>query len=186
MKFPNLFTKHGGCAASQFAFVALVMALLAVLAGGLHLRAESREIQGCSAKAATLVKGAGELCRLRGEIDDPNTGTRWLLVRDSIHSGGPGRLEPVSPTRDPGALGKKANAVGIASTTSPSIVRAGDKVVVEEHSATTDAYLEGVALAPGGPGTILHVRLLIGGRVVRAVAVASGRVALEVSSEAGR
>ena len=66
------------------------------------------------------------------------------------------------------------------------MIRAGDKLVVEEHSLTTDAYLEGVALGPAGQGTALNVRLSIGGRVVRAVAVAPGRATLEAAAETGR
>ena len=66
------------------------------------------------------------------------------------------------------------------------MIRAGDKLVVEEHSLTTDAYLEGVALGPAGPGAALRVRLSIGSRVVRAVAVAPGRATLEAAAETGR
>jgi hypothetical protein len=113
------------------------------------------------------------------EIDDPNSGTRWLLVRDISNPGGPGRLELVFPARDPGARWKEAKVLGVAQTRPVTIIRAGEKLVVEEHSATTDAYLEGVALGPAGLGSPLNVRLSIGGRVVRTVAVAPGRAALE-------
>jgi hypothetical protein len=181
MRFPNRFAGDGGGAALNFAALTLVMA---VLAGGIRLQAESREIQSCGAKTATSLEGSGGSCRLLGEIDDPTTGARWRLVRDPSRPGGPGRLEPVSQVRDPGAQGKKADA-GIALRPA-SILRAGDRVVVEEHSATTDAYLEGVALGPAGPGTAFHVRLSIGNRVVRAVAVAPGRAMLEAVKEAGR
>jgi hypothetical protein len=66
---------------------------------------------------------------------------------------------------------------------SVAIIRPGDKLVVEEHSAITDAYLEGVALGPAGPGSALNVRLSIGGRVVRATAVAPGRAAVQAARE---
>ena len=57
-------------------------------------------------------------------------------------------------------------------------IRPGDMVVVEEHIAAVEAYLEAVALEPAQLGTRLNVRLKIGNRVVRAVAIAPGRVAM--------
>jgi hypothetical protein len=175
-----------GGAALNFAVLTVVMALLAVPGGGVRAPAESHEIPVCGTKTATSLEGSGESCRLLGEIDDPTTGTRWRLVTDLSRPGGPGRLELVSPARDPRAAGKKAGVAEVAPTRPASIVRVGDKVVVEEHSATTDAYLEGIALGPACPGAVLNVRLSIGSKVVRAVAVASGRVALETASEARR
>jgi hypothetical protein len=95
-------------------------------------------------------------------------------------------MELAPPGRDPGVAGRQAKAARGPQTKPVLIIRAGDKVVVEEHSATTDAYLEGLALGPAGPGSALNVRLSIGGRVVRAVAVAPGRAAFGTATEVGR
>lgn len=59
------------------------------------------------------------------------------------------------------------------------VIHAGEAVQVEEHSAVVDANLQAVALSSAAPGGILRVRLRIGGRVLRARAVAAGRATLE-------
>jgi hypothetical protein len=161
----------------------MVLALLTLLmAGGKKIHAEGHEIPTRTVRiaAVSLVSAAGSGPLLR-EIDDPNSGRRWLLVRDKTNPGGPGRLE-LAPERDAGVLRRQVQAPAAAQIWSAAIIRPGDKLVVEEHSAITDAYLEGVALGPAGPGSALNVRLSIGGRIVRAVAVAPGRAALEAGA----
>jgi hypothetical protein len=58
------------------------------------------------------------------------------------------------------------------------VIRAGDLIVVEEHTEVVDAVLEAVALGPAAEHGTLHARLRIGGRVVQATAVAPGRAQL--------
>lgn len=111
------------------------------------------------------------------EIGDPATGDRWLLERDPAAPGGPGRLVRVSvgedtPTQD--ASGQCRDD----RTLPPRVIHAGNRVVVEEHTAVMDAELEGVALNGARSGASLRVRLKIGGRVVSAVALGPGRVAI--------
>jgi hypothetical protein len=69
------------------------------------------------------------------------------------------------------------------SATSGVIIRTGDRVRVEEHTPVVDADLESVALGPAIAGASLNVRLRIGGRVVRAVAVAPGRAQIGDDAE---
>jgi hypothetical protein len=118
------------------------------------------------------------------EIDDPSTGSRWFLVRDAVHTGGPGRwvrdgnpLRRGTENRANAAKAFKSPAYG--STRFKPVLRAGDHLIVEEHSAVVDARLEAVALEPAATGSLLHVRLEIGGRVVRAVAVGPGRAVFQ-------
>jgi hypothetical protein len=181
MRFPNRLARHWGGAASNITALALVT----LVAGGLRAPAETKEIptRDMRIRASSVEPG-----RLPREIDDPSSGARWLLVGDKTNPGGPGRLElaPRVPLTDPGAGGRRTNAPQVGQTRPVTMIRPGDKLVVEEHSPTTDAYLEGVALGPAGPGTTLHVRLSIGGRVVRAVAVGPGRATLGAFTEAGR
>ena len=59
-------------------------------------------------------------------------------------------------------------------------------MVVEEHTAVVDARLEAVALGPAAIGSPFEVRLKIGGKVVRVVALAPGRAALAPQAEARR
>jgi hypothetical protein len=117
------------------------------------------------------------------EIDDPNSGARWLLMRDPEHPGGPGRLIMVSilrkELRQDGFSGQAPDAM----PPPPPIIRAGEQVIVEENSPVVEARLEGVALNPAGVGSSLEVRLQIGGKVVQAVALAPGRATLQPETE---
>jgi len=106
------------------------------------------------------------------EIDDPHSGARWLLLMDAHHPGGPGRLvladamgNTLSPSRRDG---KKAE-----DHIQP-VIHAGEKLILEEHSPVVDARLDAIALNPAAVGGMLRVRLVIGGSVVRALAVAPG------------
>jgi hypothetical protein len=179
VRISNRFAIHAGDATWTF----VVLTLLMLPASGRRADAKSHEVPIRDLRIAALPAGAAGSARLLREIDDPSSGTRWLLVRDQANPGGPGRIELAPPGRDPGVPGRQAKAARGPQTKPVLIIRAGDKVVVEEHSATTDAYLEGLALGPAGPGSALNVRLSIGGRVVRAVAVAPGRAALETGTE---
>ena len=182
MRISNRFAIHAG----EAAWTLMVLTLLMLPAGGRRADAKSHEVPICELRVAALPEGAAESARLLREIDDPSSGTRWLLVRDRTNPGGPGRMERAPQGRDPGIPGRQAKAAGGPQCKPVMIIRAGDKVVVEEHSATTDAYLEGLALGPAGLGSGLNVRLSIGGRVVRAVAVATGRAVLAGVTEVRR
>ena len=59
------------------------------------------------------------------------------------------------------------------------VVRAGDRLIVEEHTARVDAALEARALASAVAGAALVVRLTLGGKVVRVVALGPGRAAFQ-------
>jgi hypothetical protein len=108
--------------------------------------------------------------RILRDIRDPHTGDHWILLPNRANPAGPGRL--VVAAHD-----DQRRAVVCMVSGLPAI-RPGDMVVVEEHIAAVEAYLEAVALEPAQLGTRLNVRLKIGNRVVRAVAIAPGRVAM--------
>ncbi len=129
---------------------------------------------------------AGEVVR---EIDDPDTGHRWKLMRDPVHPGGPGRLvlaagpgiEPVSASS-----GDRKRVAISAARPAPHypVIHAGDALLVEEHTAVVEARLEAVALGPAVEGASFRVRLKIGCRVVRAVAVSAGHAVFASEGEA--
>jgi hypothetical protein len=103
-------------------------------------------------------------------------GLTWLVEKNPDNPSRPGRAVPVRseiPSIDP------------AAKPSPLVIRAGDRVVVEEHSAAVEGRLEAVALSSAAVGSFLDVRLKIGSEVVRAVALAAGRAAI-VSPGEGR
>ena len=110
------------------------------------------------------------------EIDDPHSGVRWLLLRDAKNPGGPGRMVRTGSS-SLSQSGQEKRKVGTETPLVP-VIRPGDKLIVEEHTATVEAHLEGVALGTARAGSPLEVRLRIGGKVVRAVALAPGRAAL--------
>jgi|WetSurMetagenome_2_1015567.scaffolds.fasta_scaffold23965_3 hypothetical protein len=111
------------------------------------------------------------------EIDDPRNGNRWLLLRDDKVPGGPGRMVLVAAHRD--GLDGAFQASAAEEEKARIVVHAGDRLIVEEHTARADATLEACALASSAQGSALNVRLKIGGKVVRAVALGPGRAALQ-------
>lgn len=121
----------------------------------------------------------GEVVR---EIDDLRTGAHWLLMRDASHPGGPGRLVLVD-----GAANRVAqNQVEVTPSHAElrPVLRAGDRLIVEENTPRVEARYEAVALGSAVPGSALAVRLKIGGKVVRAVALGPGRAMLQAGTEA--
>ena len=111
----------------------------------------------------------GEIVR---EIDDPHTGARWLLMRNPIYPAGPGRLVLV------GGMHIAALRPGAPEVEPPHpVIHAGDRLIVEENTAVVESRLEAVALGPAVVGSPLDARLKIGGKIVRAMALAPGRAA---------
>lgn len=114
------------------------------------------------------------------EVDDPATGSRWLLVNDGIQPGGPGHWVRADAPFWRGAgsnlRGHKAKQdTAYKAMHSKLVIRAGQLIVVEEHSAVADAHLNAVALEPASIGSILHVRLEVGGKTINVTASGPGR-----------
>jgi hypothetical protein len=157
--------------------------VVAAGSGGVTIFPQAPAI-GASARPLIMVSRSGpEDSELPGniarnlvrELDDPNTGERWLLLRDSGNPGGPGRW--VLSSRGTGSAG--VCNPGIAPGALLPVIRPGDRLIVEQDSALIHARLEAVALGSAMPGAPVNVRLRIGGRVFRAVALGPGRATLE-------
>ena len=132
-------------------------------------------------RAGTLLLAAMAAFVARGqvtvqEIDDPSTGIRWVLSPDGIRPGGPGRWTRMGA---PGAGTLRAPHRAL-------VIRAGDLLIVEEHTAVADARLEAVALASAPSGAEFRARLKIGGKVVDAVALGPGRAVFAEEREEWR
>ncbi|MDR3751877.1 MAG: hypothetical protein P4K94_10370 [Terracidiphilus sp.] len=117
------------------------------------------------------------------EIDDPHTGDRWLLQRDSSRPGGPGRLVLLGSR----GYDAKHDWPGGSETASAQVllapvIHAGERLIVEEDTAVVSSRLEAVALGPAAIGATLEVRLKIGGKLLQAVALAPGRAALQMEA----
>ncbi|HEY1768264.1 MAG TPA: hypothetical protein VGG26_11440 [Terracidiphilus sp.] len=127
------------------------------------------------------------------EIDDPHTGGRWLLEHDRNRPGGPGRLVPAGapdPSRELSSRQARTQPGGTYSLealpagTVP-VIHAGERLIVEEDTPVVEARLEAVALSPALAGGPLRMRLVIGGRVIRGIAVAAGRAKFAAAGEPG-
>lgn len=114
------------------------------------------------------------------EVDDPHSGERWILVPALDHSAGPGRwiARPAAPD---GASGPAGPA--LVKAAAKPVIRAGDGIRVEEHTAFVDATLEALAMGDAAAGATLRVKLKAGGHVVRAVALGPGRAKLATAEE---
>jgi hypothetical protein len=121
------------------------------------------------------------------EIDDPHSGARWLLMRNDSHPAGPGRLVLIAATctqPEQGEHEDMSRCVTKEKTHPQPVIRTGDRLIVEENTAVIEARLEAVALGPATLGSAFDVRLKIGGKVARAVALAQGRAAFQSGTEA--
>jgi hypothetical protein len=159
----------------------LIFAASAISAASQTPPPNSSELRANSKADATGTPGAqlpGEIFR---EIDDQQTGARWLLTRDRMHPGGPGKLVLLQGRNSDARPSGNTNAD--AALAAP-VIHAGDALIVEEHTAVADARLEAVALGVAVRGGELKARLKIGGKVVRVMAVAAGRAELQAESGA--
>jgi len=108
---------------------------------------------------------------------DPWTGARWQLAADSAHPGGPGQLAPAGSTSAvPHTVPQSVSA--------PLIIRAGDRLVVEESAAGVHARYEATAMAPATQGAVFLARLSFSHRPVRVVALGPGHALLAPASVA--
>ena len=109
-----------------------------------------------------------------GELTDPATGTRWVLLRDTSHPEEPGRWVLAHAGAEPGIAG------AAFSPAQPAVIHSGDRIVLVEHSAIADARLAAFALTSAAKGETLRARIAIGGAVV--VARAEGKGLAELDS----
>lgn len=120
--------------------------------------------------AAAAAQGPMHAVRV---IVDPSTGARWLLARNPAHPGGPGILVP-----EAGAAIPTVEASPAVVAPPPLVVRAGDRLVIDESSPVMQARFTAVALAPAKLGEVFLARVMAGAAPVRVLALGPGRAAL--------
>ncbi len=104
-----------------------------------------------------------------GELVDPATGARWVLLRDTEHPEAPGRW----------VLARAGEADAAFARSEPPVIHAGDKILLVEHTAIADARLAAFALTSAAKGDTLRARVAIGGGVVTARAAGKGLAELD-------
>lgn len=139
---------------------------------------------GEGVSAPTAAHGfSGQIYR---EIVDPNSGDRWLLLRNASHPGGPGRLVLQGSESSSGrVLAGSVSRAGPELSVAVAVIHNGDSLVVERDTVQVSERLEAIALGPAATGALFEVRLKIGGNVFRAVALGAGR-AVFATTEGGR
>jgi hypothetical protein len=103
--------------------------------------------------------------RIVGEVRDPATGARWVLMRNAEH--------PAAP-----AHWVLAGA-GADTAEQRLVIRSGDKIVVGEQTSVLTAWFEATALTSAENGGELRARLAIGGTVLAVRAIAPGAAEIE-------
>jgi hypothetical protein len=156
--------------------VAACLGVTALTRQAIPASAQTRQLALVSQSGPGDSDPEGNIARnLVRELNDPVTGDRWLLLRDFANPGGPGRW--VLSSRGASSAGVRNS--GIVTGALLPVIRPGDRLIVEQDSALIHARLEAVALGSAMPGAVVNVRLQIGGKVFRAVALGPGRAALE-------
>lgn len=117
-----------------------------------------------AALVSAFVRAAHARQFAAGELVDPATGTRWVLLRDTAHPDAPGRW----------VLAHDGKMGAASSPAQPAVIRAGDKIVLIEHSSIADARLAAFALTSAAKGETLRARIAIGGAIVMARADSKG------------
>lgn len=173
----------GGVTPTLERLLALLMcSCLGLIANGQTSGPKPSGIWAAGTPMKNVQKSARVQAREFREIEDLHTGIRWLILHDIAHPAGPGRMIPAAAGVPAGLIPSGTTRAENQGRPKP-VIHGGDRVVVEDRTATAEAYLEGIALGPAAVQTSLHVRLRIGGKVVKAMALAPGRVALAAAAE---
>lgn len=131
----------------------------------------------CTPSDPRLLDSALDWCVIRS-IEDPATHQSWLVVRDKRRPAAPARL--VGPRAFPESESRSTeeSRVLLRAQLTRKVIHSGDSLIVDQHTSVVDARFEATALSAAEKGQLLTVRLKIGGRIFRVVAVAPGRAEL--------
>jgi hypothetical protein len=121
-------------------------------------------------------------------ISDPHTGMQWILERDPSNQGGPGRMvldkdgscdrTTATAEQNVGFLNASHRRQQPSIAFAPVVIRAGDRLVLEEYRPQVETRLEAVALTSAAAGAEFIARLNFQGTIVHAVALEPGRATL--------
>jgi hypothetical protein len=140
----------------------------------------SRQQAGCSNGVDTQSRFEAGYRALR-ELEDPATHQHWLLIRDRNRATGPALFVKQGPHSACAFLTLEEDIRRPEfqlPVRSMPVIRAGDQILLLEHTTVSDAELEATALEAAAAGAALRVRIKFGGLTVRAIAVAPGQATL--------
>jgi hypothetical protein len=124
-----------------------------------------------------------------GTIEDFGTHRHWILLRNLSHPASPAMLVQKAPALScerPSAEGSRLRSAPDARRSSFPVIRAGDHLIVSEHTRIVDADMEATALKPAAIGESLTVRLKFGSRTLSVIATAPGRASLSEEGSGAR
>jgi hypothetical protein len=150
----------------------------------LSCRGEQKDLANQKSPAACLKDfetAYGTRYRALQIMNDPGTGRRWLLVEQLDRPEAPALLMLMPDNHACSKL-----PIADSEWRYPSAHRAlpvpvispGDSIILSEASPVSDGRLEAIALERAATGQELTVRLKLGGHLLRAVAIGSGRATL--------
>ena len=189
--------ESGKGAASRAGLAPVAVLCLILSGGGLELRGQDPAAQGAipSPSDPLLITSHADpatLGDLYAEIDDPANGDRWLLVRNKENPAGPGRLlripkgEQLAELPSLGYVRAFARPAAQLVKLPPPVIRNGERITVEEHTAVADLQMEALAMGPAQLGARFYARLSVGGSILQVEAIAPGRARLANEGEALR
>lgn len=152
------------------------------IGGGQSIPSHSAELLVSGHRSADLSALAAPV-HILGRFRDPHTGICWRLLSNPGAPAGPAQLVVAKSSEDSCVPYVRAQAEQVAPGFA---IHRGDRVVVEEHTRAVDARLEAAAMGSAMVGSSLDLKLRIGGRVVRALAIAPGRAVLMPATEGMR
>jgi hypothetical protein len=114
-------------------------------------------------------------------IEDHSNHQLWLLTRNPDRPEAPATLIPILPglsDSSPSEQGGKPRTAISPVKRGVTIIRSGEAVALYEDSSFMRLRLGGIALSTAAVGENITVRLTIGGRPLRAIAIGPGRAQL--------
>ena len=120
--------------------------------------------------------------RVLRSFDDPGTAQQWFLLRDPSQPARPAKLIVVvhhRSDRTDRVSGRRSHSVTEGSGSDLPLVRAGDKIVLSEHSPGVESRFEATALSTASLGHVVSVRVDVWGRVLQAVVTGDARAEIQ-------
>lgn len=116
------------------------------------------------------------------EIKDARDGSRWLLLKNAGHPGGPGRLVQAPQVNTVSQTSPSGEQATLQTTATGArrrpVIFAGERLMIEDETPIARMRIEAIAMMPAAVGEVFKVRLSIGAATATAIALGPGRAKL--------